>query len=97
MSSFVCAFICSISSCSLSPFLLVVDTSPIPMISLESLLLSYVDTEGKQNLYATQFQFLSLEEYVDEILIAETTTIQHCGLIITYCLLEDLDKLVKIY
>ena len=51
MSSFVCVFICSISSCSLSPFLLVVDTSPIPMISLTSLSLSYVDTEEKQNLY----------------------------------------------
>jgi len=33
--------------------------------------------------------------YVDEALIAETTTLQHCGLIITYCLLEDLNKLVK--
>jgi len=57
MSSFVCVFICFISSCSLSPFLLVVDTSPIPMISLTSLLLSYIDTEEKQNLSVLSFSF----------------------------------------
>jgi len=52
---------------------------------------------GEEKSLCTQFQFQSLEVYVDEILIAETTTLQHCGLIITYCLLEDLEKLVKIF
>ena len=44
MSSFVCVFICYISSCSPFPFLLVVDTSRILMISLTSLY-----TEEKQS------------------------------------------------
>ena len=57
MSCFVCVFICSISSCSLSLFLLVVDTSPISMISLTSLSLSYVHTKKKQNLYVLSFSF----------------------------------------
>ena len=57
MSCSVCVFICSISSCSLSLFLLVVDMSPIPMISLTSISLSYVDTKKKQNFHVLSFSF----------------------------------------
>ena len=54
MSIFLCIFMCLISSYS---FLLVVDTSSIPMIPLTSLWLSYVYTEKKQNLYVLCFSF----------------------------------------
>jgi len=60
MSSFVCLFICSISSCSPPLFFLIVDTSSLLMISLIPLWLSHVYTEKKQNLYVLSFSFCLL-------------------------------------
>ena len=57
MSSFVCVFICSIASCSPSPFALVVDISSITMIPPTPPWLNYVYTEKKENLYVVSFSF----------------------------------------
>ena len=73
MSTFVCVFISSISSCSPSPSPLV-NTSSIPMIPLKSLWLIHVCT---QNLYI--LSLVSTSWGVDEVLITENTTPQHCG------------------
>ena len=51
---------------------------------------------GEAKSPCTQFQFQSLKVYPDEVLIVKTTAVQHCGLIITYCPLEILHKVVKI-
>ena len=61
MSSFVCVFICSISSCSPSPFLVIVDPSSIPTISPTSPWLNHVYTEEKQNLKWILWLFLMKE------------------------------------
>ena len=42
-----------------------------------------------------QFQCQSHEVYVDEVLIAETITLEHCGLIIAYSLLKNVDKVTS--
>ena len=76
MSTFVCVFICSISSCSPSQSPLVVDTSSIPMIPPTSLSLIHVCT---QNLYI--LSLVSASWGVAGVLSAENTTPQHCGLI----------------
>ena len=39
-----------------------------------------------------QFQSQSLEVYIDEVLIAEINTLQHCGLIMAFSLREDFHK-----
>ena len=66
-------------------------TNDFSHISIIELCRHYDETKS----LCAQFQFQSLEVYVYEVLIAETNTLQHCGLIIAYSLLKDFDKVTS--
>ena len=79
MSSVICVFIFSMASFSPSQFLLVVDTSSIPIYfsKISKIKLCRHCREAKS--LCTLFQFLPLEVYIDKVLFAEITAQQNHG------------------